>query len=138
MSTLKAAAGFLPAALWAPSRFQYGSLTISVKRATVGDMLARDRVYLALKRPGDEAFNHYANHFASCVVQTVSIEGQGAPALPPPSASPADLVAGFESWLAWCDQGLINRWVGAILESNRPPGNPDTDGDDLADAEKKG
>lgn len=110
--------------LWTPVEFVYGGYKIAIKRRTVAEMLARDRVIFVLREiAGDALAQHYAAHFARIVSQTVSVEGEPALNIPEPNAAPEVLAVAFAEFLTW-DGNLLNTYLGQLMRVDAPPNDP--------------
>jgi hypothetical protein len=115
-----------PAALWKERTFTYGSLTITVRRKTVGSAMVRDSIRWVAETvdlPGvtSGVRNGFAEFFARIVSQTTALEGPLT--LPDPTASPQELRAAFEAFCQW-DGNLLDEWIDQIRLVDRSPGDP--------------
>jgi hypothetical protein len=116
-----------PAALWRERTFTYGSLTITVRRKTVGTAMVRDSLYAVVqaadvpKIVSDHVLDGYAMFFARIVSQTAALEGPLT--LPDPAASPTELRAAFDDFRQW-DHGLLTEWLTQLSVVDRAPGDP--------------
>jgi hypothetical protein len=115
-----------PAALWHERTFTYGSLTITVRRKTVGTAMVRDSIRWVAETvdlPGVSGGvrDGYAMFFARIVSQTTALEGPLR--LPDPTASPDELRAAFEAFWQW-DGNLLDEWIDQIRLVDRAPGDP--------------
>jgi hypothetical protein len=113
-----------PSALWKERTFTYGSLTITVRRKTVGSAMVRDSIRWVIENGEYGVPLHvqvgFAMFFARIVSQTVALEGPLT--LPDPSASPKELLAAFDAFRQM-DGNLVDRWLSEIDQVDRPPGN---------------
>jgi hypothetical protein len=114
------------AALWRERTFTYGSLTITVRRKTVGTAMVRDSIRWVAETvnlPGvsEGVRDGYAMFFARIVSQTTALEGPLR--LPDPAASPQELRAAFEVFCQW-DGNLLDEWIDQIRLVDRSPGDP--------------
>jgi hypothetical protein len=115
-----------PSALWKERTFTYGSLTITVRRKTVGTAMVRDSIRWVAETvdlPGvtSGVRNGFAEFFARIVSQTTAVEGPLT--LPNPTASPKELRAAFEAFCQW-DGNLLDEWIDQIRLVDRSPGDP--------------
>lgn len=93
---------------------------LTVRRATMGDFLAREM--LLAKLPQDLPFLN-AFYFVRCAVQTTIESGLD---WQPPSAqaTPAEALASYEAWLG-LDEELSMAWVQALDAVSRPLALPE-------------
>jgi hypothetical protein len=115
-----------PAALWHERTFTYGSLTITVRRKTVGSAMVRDSIRWVIENadfPGvtSGVRDGFAMYFARIVSQTVAVEGPLT--LPDSAASPKELLVAFDAFRQW-DGNLLDEWIRELNLVDRSPWNP--------------
>lgn len=107
--------------------FSYGKARITIHRATNADELDSELVASILCNALDDQTNrayHRARRFADMLVSIDAVEGDAGLVIPAVEATGAELVEGYQAWLA--DAGLYRAWKTAAAEANGPVGDVDT------------
>ena len=98
----------------------HGDVKLIVRRATMRDVIQRERVYWQVRQESDtDPGHHFAHYFSRAVAQT-DVEGDIGWTPPPFDAMPEELRQSLDQWLN-IDVELAQLWFTALLLADTAP-----------------